>query len=175
MPSAPLILTCWSFELRQRLLTPLPLADLDPLLLEQRWWSSQLLEFHRSALVASVPLRDRKRLQCLLLPLSGAWLSPVPAKELGLNFLPDEFRVVVSWRLGLRKTVTKECPQCGEAQDPFGDHEVCCRKSDFWARHQTVADALARVCTSSGLHAEREVGVEGRERPADLLVRGLGP
>ena len=69
--------------------------------------------------------------------------------------------------------MVKECPQCGEAQDPFGDHEVCCRKSDFWARHQTVADALARVCSSSGLRAEREVGVEGRERPADLLVRGL--
>jgi hypothetical protein len=36
-----------------------------------------------------------------------------------------------------------------------------------------VADALARALTAAGVHVTREVGVEGKRRPADLQLRGF--
>ena len=42
-------------------------------------------------------------------------------------------------------------------------------------RHSLVMDALARVCKTAGVAVEREVGFVGKERPADLLLKGLKP
>ena len=55
----------------------------------------------------------------------------------------------------------------------FGIQATCCPKSNPTARHNTIAEALARVLVSAGLDVKREVAVSGRQRPADLFIRGL--
>ena len=42
-----------------------------------------------------------------------------------------------------------------------------------YPRHTLVADALARALTAAGIQVTREVGVEGKRRPADLQLRGF--
>jgi len=59
--------------------------------------------------------------------------------------------------------------------DVYGDHAVTCARASHVARHQGLADALARVVTLSGARVQREVVVSGRLRPADLLISGWGP
>ena len=57
--------------------------------------------------------------------------------------------------------------------DVFGIHATCCSKSNPTARHNTIAEALARVLVSAGLDVKHEVAIAGKQRPADLFVRGL--
>ena len=67
------------------------------------------------------------------------------------------------------------CSRCGEMMDVYGDHAMCCPRASFVARHQWLADGLARVAALSGAHVQREVAVAGLLRPADLLISGWGP
>jgi len=53
--------------------------------------------------------------------------------------------------------------------DIFVIYATCCTKSNHTARHNTTSQALARILISAGL----DVAIAGRQRPADLLVRGL--
>jgi hypothetical protein len=57
--------------------------------------------------------------------------------------------------------------------DVYGDHAVTCRRSNFYARHRQVAEALASVLVSCDVCIEKEVAVSGAERPADILARRL--
>ena len=59
--------------------------------------------------------------------------------------------------------------------DVYGDHAMSCPTASFVARHQWLADRLARVAALSGAHVQREVAVAGLLRPADLLISGWGP
>ena len=58
--------------------------------------------------------------------------------------------------------------------DVYGDHAMSCPRASFVARHQWLADGLARVAALSGAHVHREVAVAGLLRPAVLLISGGG-
>ena len=164
-------------SLRQLAEAHLPLSGTDPLFQRQAFWSTQVHNETRKSLLAEVTARDRSRLLCLTEPFSSAWLTPIPSHALGLTFSSLEFRCLLRWRLGLPLNPAllsmPPCAACGEAQDRFGDHTVCCCMSNPYQRHQLVADALARVLRAAGLQVLREVAIQGKLRPADLLLRGL--
>ena len=65
------------------------------------------------------------------------------------------------------------CGKCDEVLDVYGDHAVTRKQNNFHTRHQLVVDALARVLTSADIPLEREVAINGKERPADILARRL--
>ena len=96
---------------------------------------------------------------------------------MGLSFNPTEFQTLLRWRLGMQLSPSSEsttpCRKCGEAQDIFGDDAVPCKLNNYHARPQLVVDALARVLTSANIHTDREVPVNGKERPADILAYRL--
>ena len=77
------------------------LESLSSHLLSQKWWSQLVFEGRRLELVQCSSLRDRVRLQCLSLPLAGAWLTQYPAKVLGLSFATTEFQLLPLRFLGL--------------------------------------------------------------------------
>ena len=55
----------------------------------------------------------------------------------------------------------------------FGIHATYCPKSNPTLRHNTIAEALARVLVSAGLDVKHEAAVSGKQRSADLFIRGL--
>ena len=74
--------------------------------------------------------------------------------------------------------VHEDCRSCGEPLDVYGDHFLCCRKAGLIQRHTAVVQALWHQCTAAGFHATPEVSIDGRTRPADLLLthwKGGGP
>ena len=152
-----------------------PLQHSDPQAQSQHWWTSSLHAKSLRELISRASARDRVRLQSLLLPLSGSWLTALPSSKLGLSFSTTEFEVLLRTRLGLPVYNGRPgpCPLCGDALDRFGDHATCCAKSNLTARHNGVTSALGRVLTSAGLSVTFEVAIAGKLRPADLYVRGL--
>ena len=105
---------------------------------------------------------------------SGAWLNAVPSKALGLELSPATCRVVWRWWLGeLLYGACNEsvvCPFCRGCADCYGDHILCCDKAEFTTRHEAVVSQLTHFLQAAGLSIQNNVGVGGRERPADILV-----
>ena len=125
--------------------------------------------------------RDRVRLRCIRDALCTQWLEICPTETLGLRLQPDEFIILLKWWLGLPLLPPDqyaECSSCGEPLDIFGDHLLCCRKAGLIQRHNAVVQSLWHHCTAAGLHATPKVSIDGRTRPADLLLthwKGGGP
>ena len=65
------------------------------------------------------------------------------------------------------------CGKCGEVLDVYGDHALTWKRNSFHTILQLVVDAPARVLTSADIPVEREVAINGKERPADILARRL--
>ena len=65
---------------------------------------------------------------------------------------------------------TVQCPFCSEAADQFGDHFMCCKRFEFYTRHESVVQRLTHFVRSAGLRVDNEVSITGWERPADLFV-----
>ena len=108
-------------------------------------------------------------------PMAGCWLTSPPSIALGLAFESREFKMFLRFRLGLPIRADPErpttCLLCGEMEDPFGDHRLCCQRASHTPKHNKVADALGRCIASAGVPVEREVPVGGGGiRPADLLA-----
>ena len=57
--------------------------------------------------------------------------------------------------------------------DIFADHSVSCNGISCVPRHNLVAEVLDSAALVSGITIEREVAVTGKERSADLLLKGL--
>ena len=155
--------------------TQMPLQHCNPEATSQKWWSSFVHSKCSRELLSRASARDRVRLQSLSAPLSGSWLTALPSSQLGLSFSPQEFQALMKWRLGLPiiPIGQHQCPFCGEVMDNFGDHSTCCAKSNLTARHTCVVNAIARVLKSVALDVTTEVAILGRQRPADLLIKGL--
>ena len=54
--------------------------------------------------------------------------------------------------------------------DVFGDHALCCRKTEFYTRHLTVVEFLTKYIRAAGVKVDNEVQIGGRQRPADLFL-----
>ena len=62
------------------------------------------------------------------------------------------------------------CDRCGQALDVFGDHLVACSKSGAWSRHNQCCSSIAAIASATGLSVRAEVPIQGRRRPADMLL-----
>ena len=52
----------------------------------------------------------------------------------------------------------------------FGDHALTCRCSGLWSRHNALGKCLGLMTKAAGLSFKPEVTVEGKQRPADILI-----
>ena len=105
------------------------------------------------------------------------WLSAILSRALGLEISPAIYRILLRWWLGIPLAFPTEshdgsvdCPFCGDASDPFGDHALCCHKAEFYTRHQAIVKCLTAFVAAAGLRVANEVQIDGRERPADIFV-----
>ena len=119
-------------------------------------------------------------------PLSDAFqcwhvAPPVPNESLGLRLIPAEYTALSKLCLGeplLPPDADITCGACGEPADIFGDHFLCCRKAGLVQRHRAIISQLWHIVKAAGHRAEVEVSLDGRTRPADLLLphwQGGGP
>ena len=142
--------------------------------LQMKFWSSHVHNKDFDDLLAQSVGRNIVRLQCQKNSNSGAWLNAVPSKALGLELSPATCRVVWRWWLGeLLYGACNEsvvCPFCRGCADCYGDHILCCDKAEFTTRHEAVVSQLTHFLQAAGLSIQNNVGVGGRERPADILV-----
>jgi hypothetical protein len=170
---------CAVAALRELLTSSQPLEVRDTKFLDQDFWTLLVHQHDRESLLAVAPARDHARLVELADPMAGSWLTPPPSEALGLAFTPAEYRVLLRWRLGLvlrpGPPALQTCDSCGEMEDLFGDHRLCCIKASHIPRHKGIVDALARSIVTSGARVEKDVAVAGKERPADVMIYGWGP
>ena len=75
---------------------------------------------------------------------------------------------MILMRVWLGSELPAICPFCRQPADAFGDHFLCCDKYEFHSRHTAVVESLTRFSGAAGQW--NEVGVAGRERPADLFL-----
>ena len=111
--------------------------------------------------------RDVVRLQCLSRNASGAWLHAIPSKALGLELSPAVFRVLLNFWLGapLVEEVSEGatcCPFCGGSADVFGEHVLCCKRTEFYSRHQAVVECLSKYLRAAGIKVDNDVAIGGR-------------
>ena len=145
------------------------------------WWSNQFAARAYDVLLEQSPGRDRARLRCLASTHCGAWLDACPVEALGLRVPPAEYTVLGKLQLGqaiLPVDADLVCNQCGDCMDPFGDNLLCCKKGGLTQRHTAIVSHLWHVCTAAGFNVTCEVSLDGRTRPADLLLAhwtGRGP
>ena len=145
------------------------------------WWGQQLAVRARDMLFDQSHGRDRARLRCTSDTCAGAWLDPCPTEALGLRLTHAEYSILLKWWLGINLLALGSihtCSSCGDTMDAFGDHLLCCKKGGLIQRHTTICKQLWHMSTAAGLHATCEVSLNGRTRPADILLshwRGGGP
>ena len=83
---------------------------------------------------------------------------------LGLAFESLEFKAVLRFRLGLpirpaHSVRPVVCQECGEVEDPYGGHRLCCPKVSHTANYNKVTDILGRCIAAAGVPVEREVPI----------------
>jgi hypothetical protein len=141
---------------------------------QQKWWMDLAHKASHSTLSRTLPVRDSFRIQQLASQFGGQWLSVIPSSYLGLAFPSDVYSFLLKYRLGLPLLPTSSphhlCSECNHAVDLIGDHYLTCVKSGHWARHNVVRDILGDYLVNHGLTVQKEVAIEGTERPADLLL-----
>ena len=141
--------------------------------LHQKWWVTQVEKQQQEHLLSKASGRDVVRLQCLSRNASGAWLHAIPSKALGLEFSPAVFRTLLKFWLGLPVVEATAdgsavCPYCEGPCDVYGDHLLCCKKVEFYSRHQAVVEFLTKYIRAAAVENDGQIG--GRLRPADLLM-----
>ena len=152
-------------------------TKVEPQWLKLDFWCEKMQQFRLERFLSRCSGRDLVRLQCQQSPSIGAWLSAIPSRALGLEISPAIYRILLRWWLGLPLSIPSECrdlspacPFCGVATDCFGDHLLCCNKSEFHTRHQVIVKCLTAFVAAAGIPVANEVQIAGRERPADLFV-----
>ena len=136
------------------------------------YWHKLTADSLYTALLSSAPVRDRLRLSSL--PLSLSWIRlPLPIHpRLQLSPLPPAaFPLAIRRILGIPLTTLPPtlCTKCTLLDDPFGDHTLACLHSpQFHQRHNALRDNLFSLLPPHT--AQREVTIQGKQRPADLLL-----
>ena len=135
--------------------------------IRENWPSSNLIE--------SGSLVEKARLTSLAEPHAGDWILAQPSKDLGLAFSPNEYHMLVKWRLGLNlfpeKATCGSCPS--ETLDQFGQHALTCKRGPgICRRHNTLRDCIADYCRRAQLNPTLEAGSGylNQTRPADILL-----
>lgn len=146
--------------------------------LRQHSLSYKINEASFNSLLTSAPdTRSRALALSSAIPHAGDWLKVVPSPALGLHLQDRDFRLCLSYWLGLRMTDGEsQCPSCGGARaaDPFGDHQVGCGgNGDRIHRHDALRDVLFSAAQSAALAPRKEVPslIPGtHSRPADIFL-----
>ena len=61
----------------------------------------------------------------MLLPHSGSWLNVTPSQALGLSLSSQEFKMVLSYRMGVAVyDKGSECVSCSKTLETLGDHAM---------------------------------------------------
>ena len=67
--------------------------------------------------------------------------------------------------------VPRRCVACGQHQDFYGDHALCCKAKGAYARHNNPRQALTGLVTRAGFACQLEVALPGTNLiPADVFV-----
>ena len=151
--------------------------ELPQQILKQRDLSASIIVRQVANLRDEGDVQDRARLNSLLLPLAGAWITALPLPENVIN--PEEFRAVVRLRLGLVVHRDKSrCEQCGQPMDEFGVHALNCKHGGCTIRrHNRVRDLVGMLGSKAGLAPALEPKhiVLGGTKPADIFFSiGIG-
>ena len=109
--------------------------------------------------------RELVRLQCQHSPSIGPWLSDIHSSALGTEICPPIYRILLRWWLGLSVAASSgdadvplKCPFCDGAMDAFGDHLLCCNKTEFYTRHHAVVKCLTTFVAVAGVRATTPCG-----------------
>lgn len=99
---------------------------------------------------------DKARLLANSFQETGAWLQALPSPQLGTHLSNDEFRIVVSLRLGLAMVHPHKCV-CGSRVDKFGRHGLSgTHASGTRPRHESMNDLIQRALKSGEIPSVRE-------------------
>ena len=105
---------------------------------------------------------------------AGGWLSVVPHDSLGSRFVKGEYQLLLEFQLGLPllpgSPTEHPCDKCGQPLDVFGDLLLTCRYSGLWKCQNFPRDVNSDITTSAGLRYRTEACVQGKARPADVLL-----
>ena len=67
--------------------------------------------------------------------------------------------------------VPQRCIACGQPQDYFSDHALCCKAMGVYARHNALRQTLADLVSCAGFACQLEVALPGSNlMPADMFV-----
>ena len=136
------------------------------------YWHSLASDALFQSLISSSTARDRLRLFTIRNSLSWVRLPlPNPTRLLLHPIPPASFPLAVKRILGIPLTPERQtlCPTCTTPDDPYGDHTLSCHHSpQFHQRHDALRDAIHAILPP--FSAQKEVTIQGRRRPADLLI-----
>jgi hypothetical protein len=93
--------------------------------------------------------------------------------HLDRSLKPEEFQIWAKLRLGYKIfPQAKECFQCGEVSDEFGQHLLLCNKARKDASFviRDVVDAIAKDCGCRTVVEANNIFDDSQERPADILI-----
>ena len=138
---------------------------------EQKNWADAQHNF--SADILSVTLSPR--LSHLRELSSGAhassWLTAPSPLHPTLHWRSSDWQLLLRWRLGMPLPVPRRCVACGQHQDFYGDHALCCKAMGVYARHNNLRQALTGLVTRAGFACQLEVALPGTNLiPADVFV-----
>jgi hypothetical protein len=140
----------------------------------QKVWSDKVHAQLQQELYASASLRDKIRLQSEKADHAGAWISVVPNDNLDFHFDKGQHQLLTNFHLGIpilpEAAAGAPCDGCGQPLDVYGDHLVSCRLAGAWDRHNQVGSAISAIATAARLGVSAEVQINGKQRPADLLL-----
>ena len=141
----------------------------------QKHWGDQVNRELLKDLLASSTLRDKVRLTSTSQQHAGDWLRVAPNPNLGSHIENTDFLLLSSFHLGVpilpAAAAGAPCLKCGQPLDRFGDHLVSCPQAGAWKRHNGgLCSPLNSIATAAGFDVDLEQSVQGRRRPADLLI-----
>ena len=120
--------------------------------------------------------RSSARLLSCALPMSGAFLNAIPSHVFGLSIIPENFRIILQYRLGLPVYPSAHpCPACGHDSDILGDHTITCSSEyERIYRHDIIRDAIFLEAKHAGLSPIKEARSlipSNRTRPGDIFLQ----
>ena len=150
----------------------------------QQWLARLVDVAAHKRLLESVDERTQAVMRSASLSYSGGFITLPPWPHLRIPTVG--FRMLLRYRLGLpllgpvpgpAEVRLERCPLCRKDElDRFGDHAASCRDAAHpTKRHDAVAGRLASIMRATRICVRQEAAgiVDGRRRPADVLIHGL--
>ena len=127
-----------------------------------RWWSEQLFSYNKKQ-PRGASFRPRPCTPVLLERVQPCLAQSVP--DCCQRSPPAALRIlhIEQALFGRADSPAKHRPEL--SMDAYGDHLLCCRKSGFIQRHQTIVQQLWHFCNTAGFNATCEVSTQ----PLSLL------